>query len=336
MTPLWKFVPAELAHKLAPLGLSVYSSVCGGETPLWRAFDWNGIHFPNRLGLAGGMDKNAEHLLHWQRLGAGFLEIGTVTPRPQKPNPGKIIDRDWDTQTLWNKMGFPSHGAEDVFFNLRQHQVDVKIPVFVNIGKNRITSAEDAVRDYQFVAFRLGPVASGFVINVSSPNTKGLRDLQSKEELSRLVKGVKEVLDHQGWNKPVLVKLSPDLSPDQLKDAIEAALEAGAQGITLTNTTLWRPQDSHFPKEGGLSGLPLKELSLKSLELTHQFLGGKNKTSLLISVGGVMTAADVQERLDLGADLVQVYSALVFSGPRFFKTVAEHFVNPQEHQGAKQ
>jgi dihydroorotate dehydrogenase len=136
---------------------------------------------------------------------------------------------------------------------------------------------------------------------------------------------VREVLEHQNLDKPVLVKLSPDLSQDQLKDAIEASLESGAQGITLTNTTLWRPQDCPFPRDGGLSGRPLKELSLKSLELTHALLGGRNKTCLLISVGGVMTAADVEERLKLGADLVQVYSALVFSGPRFLRNVAEHF-----------
>jgi dihydroorotate dehydrogenase len=332
MTPIWKFVPAELAHKLAPWGLSVYSSVWGRETPRWKPFSWNGLQFHNRLGLAGGVDKNAEHLLEWQKLGAGFLEVGTVTPYPQKANPGKILDRDWKTKTIWNRMGFPNYGAEDIYFNLLHQKHDLRIPLFVNIGKNRETSQEKALDDYNFLAQRFAPAASAFVVNVSSPNTLGLRDLQSKEHLSGIVKGILQTLKEQGQIKPVIVKLSPDLSAEQLKVAVDASVESGAQGITLTNTTLYRPQGSLFPKDGGLSGQALKELSLRSLESTFKALGGTKKSHLLISVGGVMTAGDVDERISLGADLVQVYSALVFEGPRFFQNVAEYFQDRSVNQ----
>lgn len=314
----WRFLPAELAHRIAPLGLSLYDQLYGGKTPQWQPFHWRGLEFPNRLGLAGGMDKNGEHLQSWQNLGAGFLEVGTVTPRAQKANPGKIMDRDWSKRWVWNKMGFPNHGVEELYYNLLHFEERRNIPVFVNIGKNRDTPNAMAFTDYAACAQRMAPLASAFVVNVSSPNTQDLRELQEKRELSELLKNVLQASE----NKPVLVKLSPDLSDEQLKHALETVVESGAHGVSLSNTTKSRPQGSSFPIEGGLSGACLQDIAKNRLQKAYDFLGGAKKSILLISVGGIFNSRDVQERLAMGADLLQVYSALVFEGPRLFQKIA--------------
>jgi dihydroorotate dehydrogenase len=323
MYDLIRFVPAQIAHDFAGLGLSFYSSLYGVETaPAWRSFTWQGLNFSNPLGIAGGVDKNAQHLNSWRQLGCGFVEVGTVTLQPQKANAGKIMSRDWQKQWLWNKMGFPSHGAEEVFFNLNRSKGDLAAPVFVNIGKNRNTPNEEALQDYLQLTLRLNPVADVFVINISSPNTQGLRDLQAKESLEKLVTRVCQVSQ-----RPVLVKLSPDLSESQLTEALEASSSAGAQGFILTNTTLSRPEISPFPKEGGVSGAFVRELSLKSLRHARAVLG-QSYPGLLVSAGGVLTSEDILQRLDLGAQLVQTYSGLVFKGPGFFlKALAD--LNPK-------
>ena len=179
------------------------------EIPQWRSLTWKGLHFPNRLGVAGGLDKNASHLKTWERLGAGFIEIGTVTPYSQKSNPGKTVDRDWQEQNLWNRMGFPNHGAEEVYFNLHSEKANLKVPVFVNIGKNRNRANEEAEVDYIYLADRFAHLADAFVINVSSPNTPDLRNLQSPDFLRDLLPKLEKIVG----KKPLLVKLSPDMSP---------------------------------------------------------------------------------------------------------------------------
>jgi dihydroorotate dehydrogenase len=317
-SPLWKYLPASLAHSLAPLGLSYYASKMPEETPVWNPLSWKGLQFPNRLGIAGGVDKNAEHLAIWQKLGVGFIEIGTVTPYAQSANPGKILDRDWNGKNLWNRMGFPNHGADEVYFNLVAGKPDLKIPVFVNIGKNRSRPNNEAEIDYLYLADRFKKVADAFVINVSSPNTSGLRELQTPEFLMKLIAGVRE----RGEEKPVLVKLSPDMTDDQFVESLEASSQARASGFILTNTTLSRPSDCQFPKEGGLSGQSLAELSKQHLKKAVKILSPKRSEFLLVSVGGVLSSDEVKERLNLGADLVQTYSALVFEGPEFFRNTA--------------
>lgn len=315
---IWKYLPAGLAHSLAPLGLSYFASKMPETSPEWGSFTWNGIHFPNRLGIAGGMDKNAEHLSTWKRLGAGFIEIGTVTPYAQGPNKGKIVDRDWDHQNLWNKMGFPSHGADEVYFNLLSAKNDLEVPVFVNIGKNRSRPNEEAEIDYLYLTERFKHLADVFVVNVSSPNTSGLRDLQTSDALKKLTEQVVQ----RAEKTPVLVKLSPDMSEEQLRDSLTACGSSGVSGFILTNTTLSRPSGNQFPKEGGLSGKDLAALSKKNLKIAIDHVGNYRSELLMVSVGGVMTSDDVKERLDMGADLVQCYSALVFNGPKFFRETA--------------
>lgn len=319
MYPFWKFLPAGLAHQLGPLGISLYSSLNGGPTPNWKSFQWRGLTFPNRLGIAGGVDKNADLLLQWPRIGVGFSEVGTITPRPQRPNPGKIVDRDWEHKNLWNKMGFPNIGCKEIKLNLENALEYKSTPWFLNIGKNRTTPNDCVAQDCLEIISHLHHLGDAFVLNVSSPNTLGLRALQSREHLEKLTS---QIVAHLK-SKPLLIKLSPDLTTEELEQSLEGGLQGGASGFILTNTTLRRPANCPFPKEGGLSGADLKNQSLHILKESLQILGSRRKDLLMISAGGVMTPSDVEERLAIGSDLVQIYSAMVFEGPQFFHQVAE-------------
>jgi dihydroorotate dehydrogenase len=322
MSPFWRYLPAHVAHSLGGLGVEFTSAFFGDSKPAtWNSLTWKGLTFPNRVGLAGGVDKEGEHLLAWQSLGAGFVEIGTVTPLSQRPNSGKIMDRDWERGNLWNKMGFPNEGAQEVVVNLQAIQGEVKIPVFVNLGKNRQTSSDDAKHDYLSVQHSFQGLVDGYVVNVSSPNTQGLRGLQSASYLRPLL----EPLVRQAHGQPVLVKLSPDQEDDEFKESLTAAAEAGVSGFVLTNTTLSRPEGCPFPPEGGLSGRDLKALSEARLREAVQILGSVRRDFLLISVGGISDIDDVKSRLDDGADLLEVYSALIFKGPRFFQQLQKNW-----------
>lgn len=317
---LWKYLPAELAHRLVPLGLSYYSSKAPHHDFTWRPFTWKGLNFRNPVGIAGGVDKNAEHLIHWQRLGAGFLEVGTVTPYSQNPNKGKILDRDWDSGNVWNRMGFPNHGADEVFFNLRNQKAELNVPVFINIGKNRQRLNEEAELDYMYLAERFSSLADAFVINISSPNTQGLRSLQSPQFIREVIRSSRKMMTRQ---IPLLVKLSPDMEATDFRACLEAAAEEQIEGFILTNTTLSRPEGCRFPKEGGLSGLALRDRSRHHLQLAVETLGTKKKDFLIVSVGGISDRKEADIRLNMGADLVQLYSALVFAGPQLLTEIVE-------------
>jgi dihydroorotate dehydrogenase, subfamily 2 len=320
----WLLLPPQWAHDLSPFALPLYSLLHGRKTPEWRSFNWQGLEFKNPVGIAGGVDKNAENISQWWNLGCGFVEIGTVTPRSQSANPGKIMDRDMNLQAMWNKMGFPSHGAEEVFYNLAFYGPNYRTPIFVNIGKNRTTSNKDAVNDYIYLIDKFRPLADAYVVNISSPNTAGLRELQSRENLRNLLAPLIDRVSHFEPT-PILVKLSPDMPEDLLAETVQNCADIGVNGLVLTNTTLGRPANCHFPNEGGLSGAPLRLLSRRALEIAVQSLGNKRKDMLLVSVGGVMSPEDVFERLQMGADLVQIYSALIFHGPHFLLDVARKF-----------
>lgn len=321
----WLLLPPQWAHDLSSLALPFYSFIHGRKTPHWKSFTWRGLHFANPLGIAGGVDKNAENLKSWWALGCGFVEVGTITPRPQTPNPGKIVDRDLRLQAMWNKMGFPSDGAEEVFYNLTSYAPNYRTPIFVNIGKNRYTPNTHAVQDYLTLVDKFRPFADAYVVNISSPNTKGLRDLQNKDNLTALIGPIVERVS-RFEPTPVLVKLSPDMGDENLAETVVHCQNLGIDGFVLTNTTLSRPSGCHFPvEEGGLSGAPLKELSKRALKVAIDSLGKKREGLLLVSAGGVMTPEDVFERLHMGADLVQIYSALVFHGPGFFHAVSRRY-----------
>lgn len=316
----WLLLPAKWAHDLSPLFLKTFAAFSERTPPTWRTLVWKGLVFQNPLGIAGGVDKNADFIKAWPGLGCGFVEIGTVTPRPQTPNPGRILDRDRASRAMWNRMGFPSAGAEETLANLKAAR-PFATPIFVNIGKNRETPNENAAEDYLALVHYFRDHADAFVVNISSPNTKGLRDLQGAEPLRKLLSPL--VAAAAGYGRPLLVKLSPDLADAELEQSLEVGAECGVDGFILTNTTLSREPDSPFPPEGGVSGQPLKEISKRVLRRAVEILGPRRRNFLLVSVGGIMTADDVFERLDLGADLVEVYSALVFEGPGFFGQVAK-------------
>lgn len=321
----WLWIPPKLAHDLSSVALQIYSALRMGfedqSIPIWQPLDWRGLHFPNRLGIAGGVDKDAALIDEWWSLGCGFIEIGTITPRAQDPNPGKIIDRNLGELALWNRMGFPGSGVNIVRANLLDVAKPWPTPVFANIGKNRDTMNQNAHLDYQICMNELGDVVDGFIINISSPNTSGLRELLLPSNLKIFLAAVVRARDESPAPKtPLILKISPDMHDEEIARVTETALELGLDGFIATNTTLARSHPSPFPAEGGVSGQPLAQRSKAVLERLAPLLDERH---LLISAGGVMSAEDVFERLELGADLVQIYTALIFEGPGFFRRVAK-------------
>lgn len=315
----WLWLPPQLAHDLVPWTLPLLTPFINNPTPIYRPFQWKGLNFSNPIGIAGGVDKAGASLLHWQKLGTGFVEVGTVTPHPQNANPGTILNRDVATKTVWNKMGFPNQGSEVLVRRLEKIKSQLQIPLFVNIGKNRNTENEKAHEDYLYCLYKLAPYADVFVINISSPNTQGLRLLQTKENLSAFLK---PLLDYKEQNKlpqPFLLKLSPDMSENELVNVLDTTSSLGIDGWILTNTTLARPENSPFSTEGGLSGAFLTQRSRAVLKEAHQHIKTLNSNPLVVSAGGIMNEDEAYDRLEMGAHLLQVYSALIFEGPFFFQ-----------------
>lgn len=264
-----------------------------------------GLTFPNRIGLAAGFDKNGVALPFWRGVGFGHVEMGTVTPRPQPGNPGRRMWRFVEHEALGNRLGFPNEGAATVGARIAQHKRPSDV-VGINLGKNKDTPNEKAADDYVAALEATRNVADYWVVNVSSPNTPGLRDLQSRAYLTDLLSRVREA----AGDVPLFVKLSPDLDETGLQDAAQATKDSRCAGVVATNTTLERPDGVAF--EGGLSGAPLAGRSREVLQELVRLLPDGTP---LISVGGINSANEVRARLEAGASLVQIYSALVFGGP---------------------
>jgi len=323
---VWLYLPSKWIYFLSPIFLKIYSFVFSTKnTVCWHAFCWRNIDFSNPLGIAGGVDKNAFHLKDWTRLGVGFLEIGTVTPLSQKANHGKILDRSLKHLSVWNNMGFPNKGIDVVKKRLQksvpQKSVPQKsVPLFINIGKNRSTPLSQAVEDYKKLIESFYPFASAFVINISSPNTEALRDLFDEKNLLAFLKSLKEFSQKLPSSPPLILKLSPD-EENHIR-ILKQSIEAGIDGWCICNSTKSRSVSNLFPKTGGVSGALLADKSIYILKKVKKYLvENEIQDKLLISCGGVLTAQDVRDRLKAGAHLVQVYSALVFEGPGFFKSV---------------
>ncbi len=300
-----------------------------------------GLTFPSPLGVAAGLDKDAEHFEGLGALGFGFVEVGTVTPRAQEANPGPILARLPQDDALLNRMGFPSRGAEAAARRLAAPSR--RTVVGVNIGKNRETPIDRAEDDYRSAARILAPFADYLVLNVSSPNTVGLRDLAAIGRLRPLVLAVREELSRlpQTAEKPVLVKISPDASDRDIDALAELALELGLEGIVATNTTIARDVLSErsqadaraaWSEGGGVSGAPLRARSLELLRRLHGRVGGR---LVLVSVGGVMSVEDVWERLLAGATLVQSYTGLVYGGPAWPRAVNRELARRVFDSGAE-
>lgn len=272
-----------------------------------------GVEFPNPLGLAAGFDKNAVALENWENLGFGFVEVGTVTRHEQPGNPKPRLFRLPEDRALINRFGFNNEGALRMAERLAAAQPG--IPYGINLGKSRVTPLEKAVEDYVFSYLRLHSFGTYAVINVSSPNTPGLRQLQDRAALAEIATAVREVAPQ----KPLLVKVSPDLTPEALDDVVRVVEETGLAGVIATNTTLSRiGLLSRVREDGGLSGSPLRSLSEASLRHLAQALP-KDKT--LISVGGIESGRDAFLRIAIGAHLVQSYTGFVYGGPNFAGTV---------------
>ncbi len=311
----------ERSHHAALALLQLAQSTPGGVDGLRALYapsssspvELCGLRFPNRVGLAAGYDKNA---VAWQALAAlgfGHVEVGTVTPRPQCGNPKPRVFRMRVDRCLINRLGFPSDGAEVVKGRLRGlHRGAVVLGV--NLGKNKDTPLERAVEDYVSGVKSFAKLADYLTVNVSSPNTPGLRSLQTGDALRELIAEVLLARDEHAGGKvlPVFVKLSPDLDEAQLDDALDAIVGAGADGVIATNTTLARDgmESSLRAETGGMSGALLTERGLQVTRMIRE----KLPKVPLIGVGGVMTAEDAKARIDAGADLVQVYTGLVFGG----------------------
>lgn len=282
-----------------------------------------GIEFPHAFGLAAGFDKNARGVPGLLALGFGHVEIGTVTARAQPGNPRPRLFRLVDDRAIVNRMGFNNDGAAEVaarLHRLRQKEVGRGAVIGVNIGKTRAVEPRDAIADYVESARLLSGFASYLVVNVSSPNTPGLRDLQAVDELRPLLAAVKDVADRTtGGRVPLLVKIAPDLADDDVDAIANLALELGLDGISATNTTISRPDSLLTSRElvdaagaGGLSGPVLAERATEVLVRLKARLGDR---LAIISVGGVTTPDDVRARLAAGADLVQGYTGFIYGGP---------------------
>lgn len=282
-----------------------------------------GIKFKNPVGLAAGFDKDAKLFRELSNLGFGFIEIGTVTPKPQPGNPPKRLFRLKEDQALINRMGFNNGGVVDAAKRLKKKG---NIIVGGNIGKNKVTPNEDAVKDYEICFDELYEVVDYFVVNVSSPNTPNLRELQDKEPLKHLLQTLQTKNQSKPKQKPILLKIAPDLTDEQLMDIIEIVQTTKIAGVIATNTTISRENlKSQNQKEiGGLSGKPLKNRSTEVI----RFLSEKSQKSFpIIGVGGIHSPEDAIEKLEAGASLIQLYTGFIYEGPGLIKHINQKILS---------
>lgn len=288
------------------------------ERKLW------GLTFKNPVGLAAGFDKDAKFTDELAELGFGFIEIGTLTPVAQDGNDKPRLFRLPKDKALINRMGFNNGGVKAAAERLRLRKTDIIIGG--NIGKNKVTANEDAVRDYEICFRELYDVVDYFTVNVSSPNTPNLRELQEKEPLQKLLGRLQIINSELGKAKPILLKIAPDLTKEQLDDIIDIVHTTHIQGIVATNTTISRAGLATGDKEvdamgaGGVSGLPVKDKATDVIRYIHR--QGKG-TIPIIAAGGIFTARDAKEKLDAGAVLVQVYTGFIYEGPRIARNICE-------------
>ncbi len=316
----------ETAHHFAMRLLRAAPQVPGGLAllrsfaPLPRPRTLFGLQFRNPLGLAAGFDKNGVAIPAWEALGFGFVEIGTVTAQPQPGNPTPRIFRYPKEEALINRLGFNNEGATAIaerLRRLRDSPLAPSIPIGVNLGKSKITPLEEAPTDYLQSFRRLAPVADYLVLNVSSPNTPGLRRLQESDALTALLRAVTDENARLPSSKPLLLKIAPDLSDDALGEIVAICEKFGLSGMIATNTTLDHGGVASPDEAGGLSGAPLRRRATEVLRILRR------QTRLpLIGVGGISDAASAQEKLEAGAELLQIYTAYIFRGPGVLREIS--------------
>ncbi len=316
LRPLLFTLDPETAHHLALRALQMPGALAALRkfAPPPRPLSFFGVSFRNPLGLAAGFDKNGVAIPAWDALGFGFVEIGTVTAKAQPGNPKPRIFRYPDEQALINRLGFNNDGAEVIATRLRRLRASARpptIPIGVNLGKSRVTPLEEAAADYLFSFRLLQPLADYIALNVSSPNTPGLRSLQHYEALVDLLRTITTENARSPLAKPILLKIAPDLSEEELHEIVRACEEFGLAGIIATNTTLQHvPIPPAVDEAGGLSGAPLRARSTDVVRTLRA------QTALpIIGVGGIFDAASAREKFQAGAQLLQVYTGYIYRGP---------------------
>ena len=326
---LFKFDPENI-HYFVTGALKTLNGVWGLSSVLKNLFELNdkrlertvfGLTFKNPVGLAAGFDKNASSISELSNFGFGFIEIGTVTPLPQSGNDKPRMFRLPADSGLINRMGFNNEGVEVAALRLKQLK-NRDVIIGGNIGKNKLTLNEDAVSDYIKCFDALFDVVDYFVVNVSSPNTPGLRELQEKGPLKNILNTLQQRNKKNEKSKPILLKIAPDLSNAQLDDIVEIVVETGIAGVIATNTTLSRQDlasaEYLTSESGGLSGKPLTS---RSTEVIRYLSEKSGKAFPIIGVGGIHSAKDALEKIDAGASLVQVYTGFIYEGPGLIKEI---------------
>lgn len=287
-----------------------------------------GLKFKNPVGLAAGFDKNAEYIEEMSNFGFGFIEIGTVTPRPQPGNDKPRMFRLIPDEALINRMGFNNQGADVAAGRLKHLKNRNGLIIGGNIGKNKVTPNGEAVNDYIYCFNALYDYVDYFVVNVSSPNTPGLRDLQEKEPLMHILNTLQGLNSQKEVPKPILLKIAPDLTDSQLDDIVEIVTQTKIAGLIATNTTISREglqSDSNLVKEtGGVSGKPLTKRSTEVIRYVHE---KSNGAFPIIGVGGIHSAADALEKLKAGASLVQIYTGFIYEGPGLIRDICKGILN---------
>ena len=322
LRPLLFKLDAETAHRatLHALGVAQRSNLTRwiATPPADLAVDAFGLRFPNPVGLAAGLDKNAQHLDALGALGFGFIEVGTVTPKPQPGNPAPRLFRLPGHEAIINRMGFNNAGVDALVANVQR--ASWRGVLGINIGKNKDTPNDKAVNDYLLCLKRVYEHASYITVNISSPNTAGLRDLQQASTLRRFIAMLREAQERlgsqHGKRKPMLLKIAPDLDEAELDAIADVLLRTGIDGVICTNTTIDHASVADDPRgseAGGLSGKPLFAHSTAVLAGMHARLQGRVP---LIGVGGILDGSDAAEKLDAGATLVQIYTGLIYRGPQ--------------------
>lgn len=328
-------LPPETAHQVSMRGLDIAAALPIMNTWLSNHFQVQdpslsktifGLNFPNPVGLGAGFDKNAAHLDGLEMLGFGFVEIGTVTPKPQAGNPQPRLFRLADQKALINRMGFNNDGVEAIGKRLKERKASTESKLIIggNIGKNKVTENQDAWKDYCTNFIGLEDVVDYFVVNVSSPNTPGLRELQEKEALRKIFSELQLINKN---NKPILLKIAPDLEISALDDIIALTSEVKIDGLVSSNTTLDRSLLNESNKvraskigAGGLSGQPLLQKSNQVLEYLYKGIGDRLP---IIASGGIFKPEDAKAKLDAGASLVQVWTGFIYEGPGIVKNILQ-------------
>ena len=330
LKPLLFLLTPEKAHHFTTRSLNILLKIPPLGFLIRKTFNFKdprlekrvmGLDFTNPVGLAAGFDKNAELIDDFSNLGFGFIEIGTLTPKSQPGNPQPRLFRLKPDNALINRMGFNNDGVEIAVEKLKNRKSN--IIVGGNIGKNKVTANEDAVSDYLKCFEALFEYVDYFVVNVSSPNTPGLRELQEKEPLKKLLSAVIAANMHKAKSKPLLLKIAPDLTVEQLDDVLDLVKELQLDGLIISNTTIDRSNLKTSQEEldkigaGGLSGAPAFSTSTDMVSYARK----QNDHMIIIAVGGIMSPSDAIQKLDAGADLLQIYTGLVYKGPGLIKAI---------------